>query len=103
MDLQSYPIADTWFSITKVDDTTDMLLEPHVHVLEHAQPGSEISWQGELLVIVSAETEGAAAEGVDALKLEYEQLDVFTSEQDLEAAQEAGRGSTILGFLFGYL
>jgi xanthine dehydrogenase YagR molybdenum-binding subunit len=63
----------------------------HVHVLEHAQPGSEISWQGELLVIISAETEGAAAEGVDALKLEYEQLDVFTSEQDLEAAQEAGR------------
>ncbi|MFP6751759.1 MAG: hypothetical protein VB855_08790, partial [Pirellulaceae bacterium] len=27
----------------------------HVHVLEHAQPGSEISWQGELLVIVAAE------------------------------------------------
>ena len=36
MDLQRYPIAEKWFSISKVDDTTDMLLEPHVHVLEQA-------------------------------------------------------------------
>ena len=36
MDLQRYPIAEKWFSVTKVDDTTDMLLEPHVHVLEQA-------------------------------------------------------------------
>lgn len=33
----------------------------HVEVLEHAQPGSEIQWQGELLVVVAAETEAAAA------------------------------------------
>jgi glyoxylase-like metal-dependent hydrolase (beta-lactamase superfamily II) len=36
MDLQSYPTAEKWFSVTKVDDTIDMLLEPHVHVLEQA-------------------------------------------------------------------
>ena len=65
----------------------------HVEVLEHAQPGSEINWQGELLVIVAAETEGAAAEGVDALNVEYELLDVFTAAEDLEAATKAGRTS----------
>ncbi len=36
VDLSNYPIADKWFKITKVDDATDMLLEPHVHVLEQA-------------------------------------------------------------------
>ena len=30
----------------------------HVHVLEHAKPGSEIEYEGELLVIVTAESEG---------------------------------------------
>jgi len=62
-----------------------------VHILPHAEPDSEINWQGELLVIVSAETEGAAAEGVDALVVEYEQLDVFTSDWDLDGATAAGR------------
>lgn len=35
-DVSDYPVAPNWFSISKVDDTTDMLLEPHVHVLEQA-------------------------------------------------------------------
>ncbi|MEM9104546.1 MAG: MBL fold metallo-hydrolase [Pseudomonadota bacterium] len=36
IEVSGYPIADKWFAITKVDDSTDMLLEPHVHVLEQA-------------------------------------------------------------------
>jgi len=61
-----------------------------VHILPHAEAGSEIKWQGELLAIVSAESEGAAAEGVDALKVDYEVLDSFTSDSDLKGAEEAG-------------
>ena len=63
----------------------------HVEVFEHAEPGSEINWQGELLVVVAAETEGAAVEGVSKLKLEYEMLPVFTDAENLEAAEAAGR------------
>jgi xanthine dehydrogenase YagR molybdenum-binding subunit len=63
----------------------------HVHVLDHAKPGSEIRWQGELLVIVAAESEAAAMEGISKLRVEYEPLDVFVDEFNLEAAKKAGR------------
>lgn len=65
----------------------------HVHVLDHAKPGSEIQWQGELLAIVAGETEAAAAEGVSKIKVEYELLDVFVNDADLAAAEKAGRTS----------
>mgnify|MGYP002623306343 CR=1 FL=1 len=61
----------------------------HVHVLREA--GAEIEWQGELLAVVSAESEGAAVEGRKALKVEYEMLPVFANEEDLAAAEAAGR------------
>ncbi|MFN0018337.1 MAG: xanthine dehydrogenase family protein molybdopterin-binding subunit [Pirellulaceae bacterium] len=51
----------------------------------------EIEWQGELLAVVAAESEGAAAEGVAAIKVEYEKLDVFVKEDDLEGAKAAKR------------
>ena len=63
----------------------------HIHVFDHAKAGSEISWQGELLVVVAAESEGAAAEGVSKIKVDYEVLDSFTNDEDLEAAKKAGR------------
>lgn len=63
----------------------------HVEVLAQGQPGSEIEWQGELLAIVAAESEGAAAEGVNNLKFDYEVLDSFTSDEDLQGAENAGR------------
>lgn len=63
----------------------------HVEVFPHAQPGSEIRWEGELLAVVAAETEAAAKEGVEAIKVEYELLDVFVDDENLEAAQQAGR------------
>ena len=62
-----------------------------VYVLPQGAAGSEIQWQGELLAVVAAESEGAAHEGVAALKLDFETLDVFVNEEDLDAAQGAGR------------
>jgi xanthine dehydrogenase YagR molybdenum-binding subunit len=66
-----------------------------VHVFSHANPAEgnakTIEWQGELIAAVAAETEAAAVEGVAALKVEYELLDSFTQEDDLEAAQAADR------------
>ena len=66
----------------------------HVMVLDHAKPGSELQWAGELLAIVAAESEGAAAEGVSKIKVEYEKLPVFVDDADLEAAKKAGRTSS---------
>ena len=66
-----------------------------VHVELLRQNGAEIEWEGELLAVVAAESEGAAAEGVKAMRdaLKYEELDVFVTEADLEAAKAAGRTS----------
>ena len=47
--------------------------------------------QGELIAAVAAETEGAATEGVSKLNVEYELLDVFVEEENLEAAEAASR------------
>lgn len=63
----------------------------HVHVFDHAQPGLEIEWEGELLAVVAAESEAAAAEGVKAIKFDAEQLDVWTDDEDLEGAKAKGR------------
>jgi xanthine dehydrogenase YagR molybdenum-binding subunit len=62
-----------------------------VHVFEHAAVGAEIQWQGELLAVVAAESEVAARAGVDAIKFEYDELEVFTDAEDLEGAKRAGR------------
>ncbi len=64
-----------------------------VHVMPIKKNGDEIEFQGDLLAIVAAETEGAAREGVAALKIEYEVLPSFTQDADLEAAKAAGRVS----------
>jgi xanthine dehydrogenase YagR molybdenum-binding subunit len=63
----------------------------NVHVFDHAKEGSEIQWEGELLAVVAAETEAAARAGVAAIKLDVEELDVFTDAEDLQGAEEAGR------------
>jgi len=53
--------------------------------------GDEIQWQGDLIAVVVGDTEGAVAEGLDAVVAEYEQLDVFVEDENLEAAEAAGR------------
>ena len=63
----------------------------HVEVLPQGAVGTEIQWQGELLAVGAAETEAAAAEGVNNLRFEFEELDVFTEDDNLAAAQDAGR------------
>ncbi len=72
----------------------------HVHVLQKPRVGDdgkpiqpEIEWEGELLAVVSAETEAAAAEGVAKIKLDFEPLDVFVDDEDLAGAEKAGRTS----------
>lgn len=64
-----------------------------VHIFDHAAIGREVEWEGELLAVVAAETEAAAKAGVAAIKLEYEELPVFVNDEDLEAAEKAGRTS----------
>ena len=61
----------------------------HVHVLR--DPGYEVQWEGDLLAVVAAESEGAAAEGVSKIQAVYEHLDVLTDDEGLDAAQKAGR------------
>ncbi|REJ66155.1 MAG: xanthine dehydrogenase family protein molybdopterin-binding subunit [Planctomycetota bacterium] len=70
----------------------------HVHVIKTPKKDAdgntvlpEVLFQGELLVAVAAETEGAAAEGVGKLKVEYEVLEPFVSEEELDAAVQAQR------------
>lgn len=53
--------------------------------------GDEIQWQGDQIVAVAAETEGAAAEGVAAVRVDYEVLPAFVEDRDLAAAEAAGR------------
>jgi xanthine dehydrogenase YagR molybdenum-binding subunit len=62
--------------------------------VKHAEPlkksGDTIEFQGDLLAVVAAETEGAAREGLAAIKVEYEVLPVFVKDNDLQAAEAAG-------------
>lgn len=65
-----------------------------VYPIKAPGPGGEpveIQADGTLLVAVAAETEAAAAEGVAKLKVEYEMLEPFVDDHDLEAAQAKDR------------
>ena len=53
--------------------------------------GDEIQWEGDLVAVVVGETEGAVGEGLAAVKADYEPLDVFVDEENVEAAEAAGR------------
>ncbi len=55
--------------------------------------GDEIQWQGDLLVCVVGETEGAVAEGLAAIKADYEMLEVFVDAENLTAAESAKRAN----------
>src|SRR6185503_5402046 len=62
-----------------------------VKALPLKKSGDEIDYQGDILVVVAAESEAAAREGAAAVKVEYELLDVFVQDSDLEAAKAAKR------------
>lgn len=78
-------------TIKSVDDSASKKVPGVVYVHVFTKPGTEIQSQGDLVAAVAAETEGAAAEGVAELRVEYELLDVFTRDEFLKAAESAGR------------
>lgn len=53
--------------------------------------GNEVHWQGDPIAAVAGESEGAVAEGLKAIKVEYEELPVFVNDEDLAAAEAAKR------------
>jgi xanthine dehydrogenase YagR molybdenum-binding subunit len=77
--------------ITSIDIAPALKVKGVVHAEPLRQSGAEIEWQGELLAVVAAESEGAAREGVAAIKVEYEMLPVFVEENNLAAAAAAMR------------
>src|SRR5690606_5007142 len=66
-----------------------------VYVFPGRAPGDgedyEVQWMADPIVAVAAESARQAAEGVKAIKIEYEVLDHFVDEEDLEAAEAADR------------
>jgi xanthine dehydrogenase YagR molybdenum-binding subunit len=64
-----------------------------VEVMAIKKAGDKVEFQGDLLAVVAAESEGAAREGVAACKVEYDQQPVFVQDSDLAAAKAAGRTS----------
>ncbi len=61
-----------------------------VHVI--VKPGTEIQWSGTEVALVAADTEEHALDGARAIKVDYEVMaDHFVRDDDLAAAQKAGR------------
>jgi xanthine dehydrogenase YagR molybdenum-binding subunit len=77
--------------IKAIDLTAAKKVPGVVTVQAMKQPGNEIQWEGDLVAVVAGETEGAVAEGLAAIKVDYDELDVFVKDDDLEAATEAKR------------
>lgn len=77
--------------IAKIDTAAAKATTGVVYVDVLKKVDDEIQWNGELIAVVAAESEAAAAEGVANLKVTYDQLDVFVQDAELELAEEAGR------------
>ncbi len=61
------------------------------HIFAAGTVGTEIEWDGVLIAAVAAETPEQAEDGIRAIKAEYEVLEHFVDEADLEGAEKAGR------------
>ena len=62
-----------------------------VYVFPGRAPGFEVRYEGQLIAAVAAETNGQAADGLAAIKVEYEVLDHFVDEFDLAEGVAMGR------------
>ena len=62
-----------------------------VKAMAMKEPDNEVRWQGDPIAAVAGESEGAVAEGLKAIKVEFEPLDVFVKDEDLAAAEAAKR------------
>ncbi|HWB10098.1 MAG TPA: xanthine dehydrogenase family protein molybdopterin-binding subunit [Pirellulales bacterium] len=60
-------------------------------VLAIKKEGDEIRWQGDEIAVVAAETEAGASEALKLIDVEYDLLEVFVADDDLEAAEKAKR------------
>lgn len=78
-------------TIKSIDTTAAKGVKGVVHIEPLRKAGDEIEWQGEMLVVVAAESEAAAQEGCEKIKIEYEMLPSFTDEDDLTKAVELKR------------
>jgi xanthine dehydrogenase YagR molybdenum-binding subunit len=56
-----------------------------------SEPGTEIQWAGFDIAAVAAETEGQAEDAMRAIKVQYEKLPHFVTEQDWATIPEANR------------
>ena len=75
--------------IVSLDLTPAQKVPGVVAVSAMKEVGNEIRWQGDQIAVVAAETEGAAAEGLAAIKVEYEILPHYVNDTDVEAAVAA--------------
>ena len=73
-------------------DVNEAEKAPRVHaVMALKDVDQEVFWEGDEIAVVAAETEAAAAAALEKIKVEYETLDVFVKDDDLDAAEKAER------------
>lgn len=77
--------------VKSIDTSAAENVKGVVAVRAMKKEGDEIFWEGDLIAVVAGESEGAVAEGLAAIKADYEPLDVFVNEADLSAAESAKR------------
>lgn len=80
-------------AIKSIDVAPALAVAGVVEAMPLKKSGDKVEFQGDLIVVVAAESEGAAREGIAACKVEYEQEPVFVKDSDLEAAKAARRTS----------
>ncbi|HEY2839228.1 MAG TPA: xanthine dehydrogenase family protein molybdopterin-binding subunit [Pirellulales bacterium] len=80
-------------NIKSIDLSAAAKIPGVIKVAAMKKPGDEIRWQGDPIAVVVGETEGAVAEGLKAIKLDYEALPIFVNDEDLAAAEKADRAS----------
>ncbi len=77
--------------IKSIDTSAAAKVKGIVAAREIKKAGDEIQWQGDGIAVVVGTTEGAVAEGLAAIKAEYDVLEAFVNEEDLKAAEAAKR------------
>jgi xanthine dehydrogenase YagR molybdenum-binding subunit len=80
-------------TIKSIDVAPALKVAGVVEAMPLKKSGDKVEFQGDIIVVVAAESEGAAREGVAACKIEYDLQPVFVLEGDLAAAKAAGRTS----------
>jgi xanthine dehydrogenase YagR molybdenum-binding subunit len=80
-------------TIKSIDTSAAEKVAGVVEVMPLKKVGDKVEFQGDLIIVVAAESEGAGREGVAACKVEYDQQPVFVKDSDLAAAKAAGRTS----------